>query len=124
MEGKTKIRLRGTTTRTAILAIAIGFAIVLAAVAVYSATAALLQSPEALECIIDTDGANDEPGQKDLTQLCRETTAIDPVEITWNWDITNLGGLGNTADACALFDTDNDGLANYSVCKAWYDGQL
>jgi uncharacterized repeat protein (TIGR01451 family) len=67
-------------------------------------------------CVVDTAGVNDEPNQKDLTQLCvdyqNEPTSID---VTWNWD--DLGTSGNnTMDACALFDTDGDGNVNYSVC--------
>ncbi|OQA93065.1 MAG: Serine-aspartate repeat-containing protein D precursor [Microgenomates group bacterium ADurb.Bin219] len=66
----------------------------------------------------DADGANDEPGQKDLTLLCRDLSSIDPLNVYWNWDITSLSG-SNTADACSLFDTDNDGYANYSLCVTW-----
>ena len=38
-------------------------------------------SQTSLECITDTDGANDEPGQKDLTMLCRVLGTVDPLEI-------------------------------------------
>ncbi|QLG69612.1 MAG: internalin, putative [Candidatus Woesebacteria bacterium] len=73
-------------------------------------------------CVNDTAGVNDEPGQKDLTKLCRNLTQNNPLEITWNWDETSMPG-SNTADACALFDTDNDGLANYAICVTWNNGQ-
>src|SRR5215213_2867859 len=65
---------------------------------------------------VDEQGANDEPGQKDLTQL-----AIDPsglptsIDIQWSWDDTGWSG-SNTGDACTLFDTDNDTKANFSLC--------
>jgi len=70
----------------------------------------------AQKCTIDTAGANDVPGQKDLTQMCSDTTNLPTSEhITWNWD--ELGSSGaNTLDACALFDTDGDGNVNYSAC--------
>jgi uncharacterized repeat protein (TIGR01451 family) len=69
-------------------------------------------------CENDLQGANDEPGQKDLTKMCRDTTSPDPVNITWDWDEKSPGGNlgGNTGDACSLFDTDGDGFANYSMC--------
>jgi LPXTG-motif cell wall-anchored protein len=70
------------------------------------------------ECVDDSNGANDEPGQKDLTRMCRNLTNNNPLQIAWNWDITSLSG-SNTADGCALFDTDADGLANYSLCATW-----
>jgi len=66
-------------------------------------------------CVNDTAGANDEPGQKDLTQLCTLSSNSTAVHITWNWD--ELGTTGqNTMDGCALFDTNGDGNINYSVC--------
>jgi hypothetical protein len=64
----------------------------------------------------DEQGANDEPGQKDLTS---DATAIDPSNndyyTAWKWDDTAWSGK-NTGDACSLFDTDGDGFANYAVC--------
>jgi hypothetical protein len=78
------------------------------------------------ECANDSDGANDEPGQKDLTRLCRDQAQNDPLNLTWNWDIISLGG-SNTADACALFDIDQIGnagygFADYALCVTWEDG--
>jgi|GEM_PF-1454717 len=67
-------------------------------------------------CIVDTAGANDEPGQKDLTKLCVDYANVPTsVSTTWNWDETGTGG-SNTMDACNLFDTNGDGNINYSVC--------
>jgi hypothetical protein len=64
----------------------------------------------------DEQGANDEPGQKDLSA---DATAIDPANndyyTAWKWDDTSWSG-NNTGDACSLFDTDADGLANFAVC--------
>lgn len=64
----------------------------------------------------DENGANDEPGQKDLTQFFGFTAPVaNSVKIGWSWDEINWSG-NNTGDACALFDTDGDGKANYAVC--------
>lgn len=67
-------------------------------------------------CVIDTVGANDESGQKDLTRLCVDYAgAPSTVATLWNWDETGTNGA-NTMDACNLFDTDGDGNINYAVC--------
>ncbi len=72
-------------------------------------------------CTVDTAGANDEPGQKDLTQLCVDYANVpSTVATTWNWDDTSTSGA-NTMDACNLFDTDGDGYVNYSVCVTTED---
>lgn len=69
-------------------------------------------------CFDDIGGANDPTGdgQKDITRTC----AQDPdyptsIDVYWNWDEQGISG-GNSLDACALFDTDGDGKANYAVC--------
>ncbi len=78
-----------------------------------------VQAAWALEdCVDDDDGANDEPGQEDLTRGCIEIASRDPIHVTWNWDITGLSG-NNSADGCALFDTDLNGLADYAICNSW-----
>ena len=65
---------------------------------------------------VDEQGPNDEPGQKDLTLHSVDNDGLpSSIEVSWNWDATGWSGK-NTGDACALFDTDNDGLANYSLC--------
>src|SRR5206468_2347136 len=72
-------------------------------------------------------GANDQPGQKDLTRMCvaAKTGPSDLFELytKWNWDITSLSG-GNTADACSLYDTNGDGLVNLAVCVTLRDHGL
>ena len=66
--------------------------------------------------VIDEKGANDLPGQKDLTQFFGFTAPeANSVKIGWSWDEISWSG-NNTGDACALFDTDADGMANYAVC--------
>ena len=69
----------------------------------------------ALVCTNDTAGANDEPGQKDLTRLCVDNAGL-PTSLTvlWNWDEVTVSG-NNTLDACALFDTDGDGNVNFFI---------
>ena len=61
---------------------------------------------------------NDVPGQVDMTQMGRDTSANPDVRIFWNWDSTSSwAGNGQTGDACALFDTnDTDAFINYVVC--------
>jgi len=65
--------------------------------------------------VVDDQGPDDEPGQKDLSQLTVEYTLGLLTFSGWNWDDTSSSGA-NTRDACTLFDTDNDLNANYSLC--------
>jgi hypothetical protein len=62
----------------------------------------------------DDAGPNDEPGQKDLTS---QASAFDAGSFytAWRWDDTSWSGK-NTGDACALFDTDANGLVDFAVC--------
>ena len=66
--------------------------------------------------IVDDQGADDEPGQKDLNSLSIDRSPSSPydLEVSWNWDDTAWSGE-NTGDAQALFDTDGDGNANYTL---------
>ena len=67
----------------------------------------------------DEDGANDEPGQKDLTLLTVDNAGLPTsLAVTWNWDVTTISG-NNTVDGCSLFDSDGDSLANFAVCEVW-----
>ena len=68
--------------------------------------------------LVDDQGRDDYPGQKDLNLLTVDTpTTPGTLGIEWNWDDTAWSG-NNTGDACSLFDTDvpADGFANYSLC--------
>lgn len=68
-------------------------------------------------CVSDTAGPNDVPGQKDLTKLCVDYSGSPTsIETTWNWDDTGTSGNGNTLDACNLFDTNGNGNADTAVC--------
>ena len=76
------------------------------------------------QCAEDLQGANDEPGQKDLTKWCVDFGSGGfELNVKWNWDNVTIPG-GNTNDACVLFDTDiaPDGLANLAVCVTTIDG--
>ncbi|MHB1318885.1 MAG: hypothetical protein ACYCYF_09740, partial [Anaerolineae bacterium] len=93
-----------------ILAVIALFATVVMTVAAAGYPAGFL----AAECDIDAGGANDEPGQKDLTLMC-SSPATGGMDVAWDWDDIDWSG-NNSGDACALYDTDNDGLVNNAVC--------
>ena len=66
--------------------------------------------------ITDDNGADDEPGQKDLNQLTVDyNPGVGDIAVTWNWDETGTNG-NNSLDACSLYDTNGDGLADASLC--------
>ena len=73
--------------------------------------------PVPTNCQNDVDGANDQPGQKDVTRYCVDIGNGSPYELLslTNWDEIELSG-NNTADLCTLYDTDNDRLVNLAVC--------
>ncbi|NNJ47871.1 MAG: tandem-95 repeat protein, partial [Acidimicrobiia bacterium] len=77
------------------------------------------EAAAAIETTIDEGGANDPQGdgQKDLTQFTLDTAPgmadTWDIRVGWSWDETTTT---QTADACSLYDTDDDGLANYAVC--------
>ena len=76
----------------------------------------LAASPLHAQCTIDAQGADDEPGQKDMSQVCLAGTCSGSnLPVTWSLDDTKWNG-SNTGDACALFDTDGDGNANRAIC--------
>jgi uncharacterized repeat protein (TIGR01451 family) len=100
------------------------FALLTALIAVFGLA---LASPSfgAFLTVVDDAGANDEPGQKDLTllQVDDSQTGSGVLLVNWNWDITGLTG-NNSADGCALFDTDQDGKVNYAICVTAKDTPL
>lgn len=87
--------------------------------AIFVAAIVLLLASVAYAAVItitDDAGPDDFPGQKDLTQLTIDYAGLpNTLAVTWNWDDTDWPGA-NTGDACSLFDTDADGMANYSLC--------
>src|SRR5262249_1365311 len=78
---------------------------------------ALVATPvHAQQCTNDLQGADDEPGQKDLDQFCIVgSCGGSKTAITWNFDDTVWSG-SNTGDGCALFDDNGDGNADRAVC--------
>ncbi len=79
------------------------------------ATTAFTDAPVS-GCTNDSAGANDQPNQKDLSKMCVNYSGLPTsIDVSWNWDDTGFSGK-NTGDACSLYDTDGDGLANYSLC--------
>src|SRR6186997_1941708 len=50
---------------------------------------------------VDVHGANDVPGQVDMTQMGRDTSEAANYRIFWSWDsISAWTGTGQTGDAC------------------------
>ncbi len=68
---------------------------------------------------LDEQGPDDVSGsnaQRDLNQHTADfANAPTTIDVGWQWDETGFSG-SNTGDACALFDTDNDGKVNSAVC--------
>ena len=67
--------------------------------------------------LIDDQGADDYPGQKDLNYFTFDygLPGATSIALTWGWDDTAWSG-NNSGDACVLFDTDADGKANFAYC--------
>src|SRR5690349_17920964 len=77
-------------------------------------------------CLLDTSGADDiNANQKDLNEFCQSAgndggpsgCLSSDAFLTWTWDDTGWTG-SNTGDACALYDTDSDGKANFALCES------
>jgi hypothetical protein len=79
-----------------------------------SARAAL---PIPTACQNDAQGANDEPGQKDITRFCVDDGPNTPYDLHTivNADEIQISGA-NTLDICELFDSDDDGFIDLAVC--------
>ena len=67
--------------------------------------------------IVDDNGPDDQPGQKDLSFLTVDygLPGATTINVQWGWDDTATTGA-NTRDGCALFDSDRDGNANFALC--------
>jgi hypothetical protein len=68
----------------------------------------------------DSGGANNGPGQKDLTQMGwiedPTTAGGGPfIDLFWSWDENTVSG-GNTLDGCALFDNNGNTLIDFAIC--------
>jgi hypothetical protein len=76
----------------------------------------LADAPTFTNTLNDQDGADDEPGQKDLNSHASATDS-DGFWVRFNWDVTGVTGK-NTADGCSLFDTSTpaDGFVDAAIC--------
>jgi hypothetical protein len=74
-----------------------------------------LSSPPNFTFVNDENGADDQPGQKDLSAQAVAVPAPGDLWVAWKWDVTSLSG-GNTGDACALFDTNTNSKVNFAIC--------
>src|SRR5438876_442399 len=61
----------------------------------------------------DAQGANDYPGQKDMTRMGR-WDHDGYLDVFWSWD--EIQPKGSTFDACALFDSTGSGNPTYAIC--------
>jgi fimbrial isopeptide formation D2 family protein len=106
-----------TTTRLSLIPVVIALLMNLVigplAPALQAGIGDVLAAPETVP---DEDGPNDEPGQKDLTQLTIDYAGLPAtVFVSWNWDEISWSGA-NTGDGCALFDTDDDLFVDAAIC--------
>ena len=67
----------------------------------------------------DSAGANDQPGQVDLTQMGRADLA-NVFKLFWSWDAVDF--TSQTGDACALFSFDGDSNVDAVVCGQIQNG--
>jgi hypothetical protein len=73
-------------------------------------------SPPAFSFTTDQSGADDVPGQKDLSAHASVADGADKLWVAWKWDDTAWSGK-NTGDACALFNTGgNASFVDFAVC--------
>jgi hypothetical protein len=67
-------------------------------------------------CSEDLQGANDEPGQKDVTYGCVDSSEWPTkLVISWQWDEISWSG-DNSGDSCITFDSNGNGNADYAMC--------
>jgi hypothetical protein len=89
--------------------------VLLPLVLVSQAVALDTTNPPSFTFVNDENGADDQPGQKDLSAQAVATPSLNDLWVAWKWDVTSLSG-GNTGDACALFDTNTNFKVNFAVC--------
>ena len=64
--------------------------------------------------------------QSDLTRFGIDDTEVGEgyLWLQWSWDSTDLwSSAGQTGDACAIFDTNGNGNADYSICVQIHNPQ-
>jgi hypothetical protein len=80
-----------------------------------AAPAGAVTIPSAFFVVTDQQGANDVPGQVDLTQMGRDDSTTGLYNLFWSWDSTSF--TSQTGDACALFDFNGNGGIDAAVCS-------
>src|SRR4051794_27926596 len=98
-------------------ALTVGLTTPLAVLALESPASAVISTiPANFLTAIDSGGANDvNSEQNDVTQFGRDdTTNPNVFDIFWSWDTTNF--TAQTGNACALFDSNNDGGIDFATC--------
>ncbi len=65
---------------------------------------------------VDVHGANDVPGQVDMTQMGRDTADSSVYRIFWSWDSISAWTRNETGDACALFNDTTNANIDFVVC--------
>jgi len=114
---------------TQLRSIALTFAAATAVASVLYVLPLFADVPTAIPSIFfyvkDSGGANNGPGQKDLTLMGwyedkgpLADASDDVLDLIWNWDEITVSG-NNTLDACALFDSElpqGDGFINAAIC--------
>ena len=103
-------------------ALAVG--LIAAASPLYLATpaqAALLNAiPGGFSVTTDVGLVNDvTAAQNDLTQMGVNNSGASTLKVFWSWDSTDMwAGVGQTGNACALFDTNANGNVDAAICVA------
>ena len=106
---------RRTTTRWLALGASIAGGIAMLAMSLSAASATVI--PSGFFVVDDQQGANDVPGQVDLTRMGRDDSDPNSYKIFMSWDSTDSWtGTGQTGDACALFDKNGNGGIDFVVC--------
>jgi hypothetical protein len=104
---------RRARSRWAVLAVLIGGVFG----AAFVSQAAATTIPAGFFVVNDQQGANDVPGQVDLTRMGRDDSVSGTYKIFMSWDSTDSWtGTGQTGDACALFDKNGNGGIDFVVC--------
>ncbi len=77
-------------------------------------------TPSSFATVTDQHGANDEPGQKDLTLMGRDDSDPEFLKIFWNWDDVDF--TAQAGDACALLDSNKNGKIDLAFCGEVVNG--
>lgn len=92
-------------------------AVVAAACLLGAAAASAAILPVTPDCLSDAGGANDSPGETDLTQSCAVAADGAPYELDTvsSLDLARLDGAARI-NVCSLYNTDADAFADLAAC--------